>query len=220
MRSSLLCISIRSSVRKRRSEVVEASPAVVGQFALDESDHASGPSFNAGGNLNPSWDGSCRSRDTCRNRRGDWRRPTQSRVTTPLASKTAGKGAAIPAVASHTAAMTLEVIPASYVGCFVGSDFHIPNIAYVVQNRQIRETKKEMEKLRQRAWMTEEASGGKNFKPIYRRSRRLGEIGLAGRVQHKVPIYFFSGKVSPNFDPKNMMSTYTKGVFNGKNDRN
>jgi hypothetical protein len=42
--------------------------------------------------------------------------------------------------------MTLEVMPASYVdGCFVGSDFHISNIAYVVQNRQIRETKKEME---------------------------------------------------------------------------
>jgi hypothetical protein len=41
----------------------------------------------------------------------------------------------------------------------------------------------------------------------------LGEIGLAGRVQRKVPIVFFSGKVSPNFDPKNMISTYTKGVL-------
>ncbi len=41
----------------------------------------------------------------------------------------------------------------------------------------------------------------------------MGEIGLAGRVQRKVPTFFFSGKVSPNFDPKNMMSTYTKGVL-------
>jgi hypothetical protein len=119
----------------------------------------------------------CRSRDTCRNRLGDWRRPTQSRVTTPLASKTAATGAAVPEVATATAAMTLEVMPASYVGYFVGSDFHIPNIiAYFVQNRRIRETKKDMEKLRQRAWMTEEASGCECFS-LYTAGVKEGAAG-------------------------------------------
>ncbi len=40
----------------------------------------------------------------------------------------------------------------------------------------------------------------------------MREIGLAG-VQLNVPMFFFSGKVSPNFDPKNMISTYTKGFL-------